>query len=224
MSLKPRPPLDHVGAGALAGGGTSPRDKLSIPVNGAPWGKMQSGNPIPYSMVSPGSSGRSASGGGESVLPPPQQQQQQHSQPPSPSPQHALADATSAGHLLACLASFGGRDPLSIAEPILTVFVGSLPRSTDRAELVHFFSAAGALKGIHYDGGSYGFIEYQDLLGATSALKLFHNTLFPGTQGGTRLAVVASLSMTRLFIGGIATGLEPRYIFDSIRNMTEVRR
>jgi RNA recognition motif-containing protein len=118
---------------------------------------------------------------------------------------------------------FSNSDVLSKAEAARTVFVGSLPRKIERSELVRYLSSVGPIKEAHYYGGSYGFVEYETAQCAALAAQLLNRTTFP-EHSGVSISVIAVSIMTRLFIGGILTTLEPHVIFNVLKDADEVRR
>ncbi len=117
------------------------------------------------------------------------------------------------------------RDVLSlVGSKENTVFVGRLPRRYDSAEIIMFCSAVGPLRGFFPSGDTYAFVEYHTPESAISAVGVLNGKLLgsESTGGVSKIIVMESLRLTRLFVGGFYRGLDPKSIEMTIKSIEPV--
>ena len=85
------------------------------------------------------------------------------------------------------------------------------------------FGALGPIHGIFTSGDTYCFVQYTSEEHAAMAVKTL-NAQIMGVEGAySKIIVLPSTRLTRLFIGGLSRGLEPQAIEDAVRSQEEVR-
>lgn len=124
------------------------------------------------------------------------------------------------GHSSVISASHGSSrkptDALSRLNVLSTVFVSRLPKLTRASDIATFF-ASSRPKNVEVGGAmcTYAFVEFDSPRSAESVCAAFHNAPFPGANG-TRVAVQAANSLSRLFVGGITSSSDAAGIFTAL--------
>ena len=115
------------------------------------------------------------------------------------------------------------RDVLSQAtRKECTVFVGRLPRRRDVRDIQELFGVHGEIQGVFSSGDTYCFVQYATQAAAEAAVSGL-NGLTMGAEGASsKIIVLPSIKLTRLFIGGLSRGLAPQTIEDAVRSREEV--